>query len=342
MRNETMQPDSRLTEREPIILSVCVIGKNEARNLPRLLNSLRPLRHIAAIETVFVDSASEDDSVPTARAGFDRVISLRRSPQLNASAARHVATQMARGIWVMYLDGDMALREEFIPVLRDWLAQGATSQGIVGICWHQYPDGSTQEMIVRGNRDGQPCRAFGGAVILPRESVLAAGNWNPNLNAYEEIELYGRLRALGCVVRYRRVAFVDHHTARLSRARLLIGSFVPYHSVLGKKYYGAGQAVAASLRGRTFLAFLRVKAAPFAFAAGLLIAVLSLLSGNPALAAGVLLAALAVAIRAGGRFGPVIYLSWIPQVALGVFRYNRFEPQISEDWSASARRSGSW
>jgi hypothetical protein len=212
----------------------------------------------------------------------------------------------------------------------------------VGICWHQYPDGSTQEMIVRGNRDGQPCRAFGGAVILPREAVLAAGNWNPNLNAYEEVELYGRLRALGCIVWYRRVAFVDHHTARLSRVRLLTGSFVPYGSILGKKYYGAGQAVAASLRGHTLSAFLRVKSPPFVFAAGLLVTLLALLSSMQALAALVFVATLVAAIRTGGSFGPIVYLSWIPQVALGVFKYRgSFDPQIAEDWSASVRRSGS-
>jgi glycosyltransferase involved in cell wall biosynthesis len=340
MRTELTQPDSRPAKRETIVLSVCVIGKNEARNLPRLLQSLTPLRQMTAIETIFVDSASEDDSVPTAKEGFDRVITLRRSPQLNASAARHVATQKARGVWVMYLDGDMELREEFIPVLRDWLAQGATSQGIVGICWHQYPDGTAQEMIVRGNRDAQPCRAFGGAVILPRESVLTAGNWNPTLNAYEEVELYGRLRTLGCIVWYRRVDFVNHYTARLSRLRLLIGSFVPYGSILGKKYYGAGQAVAASLRGHTLSAFLRVKGPPFIFAAGLLVTALSLLSGVTVLAGVTLLASLAGAIRSGGSFGPVIYLSWIPQVALGVFKYCRFDPEIAEDWTAPIQGSG--
>jgi glycosyltransferase involved in cell wall biosynthesis len=339
MRTEYPQQPDIATAPGTIVLSVCVIGRNEARNLPRLLESLRPLRQLAPIETLFIDSASEDDSVSTAKTGFDRVVSLRRSPQLNASAARNLATTLARGTWVLYLDGDMALREEFIPVLREWLARRAANQGIVGICWHQYPDGHTREMLIRGNREGSPCQGFGGAVILPRESVLAAGNWNPNLNAYEEIELYGRLRALGCVVCYRRVAFVDHYTARLSRLRLLAGSFVPFGSILGKKYYGAGQAVAASLRGHTLSAFLRVKAAPFVFIGGLLATAIALLSGTESLAAIVLIATLAVAIRAGGSFGPVIYLSWIPQIALGVFKYrDSFAPQIAEDWRSSAGR----
>jgi len=341
MRMETRQLNSARDGREAIDLSVCVIGRNEARNLPRLLNSLARLHDIASFETIFVDSASQDQSVPIAKTGFDRVISLSGSPHLNASAARHVATLAARGTWVMYLDGDMALREEFLPVLQEWLAHRHTNSGLVGICWHQYPDGSAREMAIPGNRDGETCRAFGGAVILPRELVLAAGNWNPNLNAYEEIELYGRLRALGGEVSYRRVGFVDHHTARLSRIRLLIGSVVPFGSILGKKYYGAGQVVAASVRGRTFWAFVRVKSAPFVFAAGLLIALVAFLSGATLVGALILLLSLAQAIRSGGPFGPIVCLTWIPQVVLGVFKYSgTFHPQIAEDWQSSPRRSG--
>jgi glycosyltransferase involved in cell wall biosynthesis len=302
-------------------VSVVAIGRNEARNLPRLVQSLRPLSALGAIETIYVDSASTDDSPQIARQLFDCVVELAASAYLNASVGRHVGTQTARGDWIVYLDGDMTLREEFIPVLRALIERGDRTHGVVGKCLHVYPDGGTREMTIHGNRDGMRCVAFGGAVVLPREMVLAAGNWNPGLYAYEEVELYGRLRRTTCQVTFRDVPFADHHTARLPKWRMLLGSLVPYRSVLGKKYYGAGQAFMASLRGGTLGAFLRVKPGPFIFVAGLLLSLFALLAQWYVAALLVLLLTIAVSVRSAGLFGPVLYASWIPQLVLGAFKY---------------------
>lgn len=304
-----------------VLVSVVAIGRNEGRNLARLVQSLRPLAALGRLETIYVDSASTDDSLQIARQLFDCVVELAASPHLNASAGRHVGTQKAHGDWIVYLDGDMTLREEFIPVLRALLTAGDRTHGVVGRCLHVYPDGGTREMTIHGNRDGRRCVAFGGAVVLPRELVLAAGNWNPALYAYEEVELYGRLRRTTCQVVFRDVPFADHHTARLPKWRMLLGSLVPYRSVLGKKYYGAGQAFAASVRGGTLGAFIGVKPGPFIFMAGVLLGLLALLAQWYVAALIVLLAAVVVAVRTAGLFGPVLYATWIPQLVLGAFKY---------------------
>lgn len=320
-----------------VAVSIVAIGRNEGRNLPRLAQSLRPVSGLGALETIYVDSASTDDSPQIARQLFDCVVELAVSPHLNASAGRHVGTQTARGDWIVYLDGDMTLREEFVPVLRSLIENGDRTRGVVGRCRHVYPDGGIREMTIHGNRDEMPCAGFGGAVVLPREMVLSAGNWNPGLYAYEEVELYGRLRRTTCQVTFRDVPFADHHTARLPKWRMLLGSLVPYRSVLGKKYYGAGQAFAASLRGGTLGAFVSVKPGPFIFTAGVLLSIVALLARWHVAAALVLLATVALSVLSAGLFGPVLYATWIPQLVLGAFRYRPGQVPTVQSRSDSAR-----
>jgi len=302
-----------------------------------MMQSLRHLSALGDVQTIYVDSASSDDSVELVSNCFDQVVRLKDSPYLNASAARHVGTKLALGTWILYLDADMSLRKEFIPVIQSLIESKDEHRGTVGRCLHVYPDGAVKEMTIAGNRDNKRCVAFGGAVVLPRALVLAAGNWNPGLYAYEEVELYSRLRSMHCEVVYRAIPFADHHTVRLSRFRVLLGSVVPFRSILGKKYYGAGQAVAASIKGRTLTALMHTRPGPFAFTAGGLLSVLLLSMGQPVPGILIFLASVLMAVRMGGPFGPIIYATWIPQVLLGMFKYHQHHvPEIETEWSRHA------
>jgi glycosyltransferase involved in cell wall biosynthesis len=319
------------------VISICVIGRNEGLRLRDCGQSLRVFATLDhPFETIYVDSCSGDDSVAIARTHFDRVIELRSDPHLNASAGRYVATCAARGDWIVYLDGDMTLRPEFVPVIGALLESREPLAGVVGNCRHVYPDGLTRPMTIRGNLDGRPCKAFGGAVVLAREHVLDAGNWNPRLYSNEEVELYGRLRKAGSRVIYRDVPFVDHHTDRISKGRMLLGSIWPVRSVLGKKFYGLGQVVVAGLRGGTLLTFLRAKPEPFVFLAGIIMALSLALIGYGGAAATAALIAVLLAIKAAGTAGPIVYLTWLPQIALGLFHFpRRFMPEIAREWRAA-------
>src|SRR5882762_5790807 len=116
------------------MLSICVIGRNEEENLPRLIQSLLPLRERLnfPVETIFVDSDSTDRTVPIAKSFFDVVLILERSENLCASAGRNVGTAQATGEWILYLDGDMTLCGEFIPVMEQCLTHRESSAGCLG------------------------------------------------------------------------------------------------------------------------------------------------------------------------------------------------------------------
>ena len=143
-------------------LTVCVIGRNEGANLQALAQSLAPLRALAAekrlrIETIYVDSASTDSSAAIARSSFDVVYELEESKNLCASAGRYVGTEKASGDWILYLDGDMTLRREFVSLIEEVLRADRRKEGWEGKVRHLYDNG-TEDINSHGY-------AVGGMVI---------------------------------------------------------------------------------------------------------------------------------------------------------------------------------
>lgn len=311
-------------------LSVCVIGRNEGGHLRACAASLLQLDTIGvAYETLFIDSASSDDSMRIAADCFDRAVLLAPSPLLNAGAARHVGTAQAHGDWILYLDGDMELSPEILPAIAALVRSGKRDEGLSAYTEHWFPDGTRQLSQYSGNAAGQPCRMYGGAVLLPRQKVLDAGNWSCELYAYEESELYARLLRQGVKVIWHDCRLVAHLTPKITPVRKLFGAIFPYRSYLGKKFYGAGQVTRLTLREGHFWQFARLKPESYLMLASLLLALLAL----PFLSFKALLLPLAVfGISAArvGLFRSISYACWQLQVPWGLFRTNtRFQPAIS-------------
>lgn len=314
-----------------IQLSVCVIGRNEGHHLPKCIRSLHQLEKSNIVyETIFVDSASTDDSSVIAQSGFDYVLQLIHSPFLNAGAARHVGTQHAKGDWVLYLDGDMELAPEIMPNIEDLIRSRRTDCGLCGFTENFYPDGSHDLIYFRGNRPGSNCRMFGGAVLLPRLKVLEAGNWSTVLYAYEESELYSRLLRHGVNVLWCDQKMVLHKTPRISISRKVLGAVIPYRSYLGKKFYGAGQVTRLTLCNGNFGDFVRLKPDAYLMLASIIVAV----AAAPWLSwfAGIFpaLTIIVFSLRQGIR-SAVNYICWLVQMAFGLWRLNpRYNPAVDQ------------
>ena len=98
-------------------LSVCAIVKNEERNLPRMLASVRDV----ADEILIVDTGSTDRT---------REIALERGARVihydwhdDHSAARNFGWEHATCDWMLWLDGDEALVPSSIPELKSCLTR---------------------------------------------------------------------------------------------------------------------------------------------------------------------------------------------------------------------------
>ncbi len=88
--------------REPLI-SLCMIVKNEEKNLPRCLESVRGL----VDEIVVLDTGSEDNTVSVAESFGAKVYHMPWPGSF--SAARNESLKKAGGNWILYLDADEAL-----------------------------------------------------------------------------------------------------------------------------------------------------------------------------------------------------------------------------------------
>lgn len=309
-------------------ISIVIIGRNEARNLPRLHASLAPLAARWPCETVFVDSASSDGSVEIGRSLFDTVAVLSPSPHLNASAGRHVGVSLVRGQWVLFLDGDMEVMPGCIDALAAHFGGSDATRGAVGIYVNRFSDGSTRRWSPAIDSHGCVVH-FGGAVLLPIEA-LRAQNWDPRLYSNEEIELYTRLRQSGYCVQRLESDFIAHWTASVSVGRRLIGNFSPRNSFLGKKFYGVGQVLRASVGEGRLWNLMRWFPEPFVLWGAILLSPLLAPAAGWPIAAVLLVGACGFVIWRRSWRLVIVYIAFLPQALHGWWRFARdWMPEIA-------------
>lgn len=90
-----------------MLLSICMMVKNEEQNLNRCLKSLQPLRDAIDSELIIVDTGSEDETVKIAKQYSDNVYF--HSWNNNFSEMRNITFGYAKGKWILIFDADEEL-----------------------------------------------------------------------------------------------------------------------------------------------------------------------------------------------------------------------------------------
>lgn len=325
---------------EPL-LSIVAIGRNEARNIEKLSTSISNLTSKLRpyTQTIFVDSASTDDTYKLATESFDEVYLLEESPWLCAASGRALGTLKARGKWILYLDGDMELCQDFISTLEQLIAKDEDVSGYIGSYIYVFPDGKSILNSFRCMSNGEMASAIGGASILRRAEVLKAGNWDPSIFAGEEMELYSRLRAGQRSVRFVNVPFVLHYTDKYDPLQYLLRLLHPALG-LGKQWYGMGQILAARIRNRNILSYIRLEPYPFACWSGIAIGIVSGLTGNWPLGVSVAASIFALIFVTRGWKSLVIHTAKILPALVGWIKYNpEYSPRVLTTFRRPASNS---
>jgi len=104
-------------DREPRI-SLCMIARNEEKDLPRCLEQIRD--HVD--EIILVDTGSTDRTVEIAESHGARV--LHRAWDDDFSAPRNLALEQATGDWILVLDADEVVTDASLPMIRDLCSVG--------------------------------------------------------------------------------------------------------------------------------------------------------------------------------------------------------------------------
>lgn len=298
------------------MLSIVVIGKNEALNLKNLYNSLVNIN--ISKEIIYVDSASNDNSVGISRQYCDKVVVLEKSDKLCASAGRYIGTKYAKYTWILYLDGDMELENEFIEFLnnKDFEKFDSNISGFMGFYKYIYQDDSSDE-----NRLLQPknkiVEHFGGAVMLRKNIVINAGNWNPSVVANEEFDLYVRIQKLGFYVYGLDIKMVKHIAKKTSNLHTLFSMFYP----VNKRFYGFGQSLVSQFKHGTIFYFILKRPFPFLF----LFLFLAMFF-NIKVFLIVICMIVYISIRKKWHYN-LIYISEIIRGIIGIFYYKNYIPK---------------
>ena len=106
-------------------LSICIIAKNEERNLRRCLQGIVPLQS----EIIFVDTGSTDDTLRIASEFTDNLYTMKW--QDDFSLARNFAAEKAGNDWILAVDCDEFLTEADLDLAREVMTRHPDLVGMI-------------------------------------------------------------------------------------------------------------------------------------------------------------------------------------------------------------------
>lgn len=85
-------------------LSICMMVKNEEKNLKKCLMSIQPIMEKISAELIIVDTGSEDNTVDIAKIYTDKVYFHKWNDDF--SSMRNITISYAKGDWILIIDAD--------------------------------------------------------------------------------------------------------------------------------------------------------------------------------------------------------------------------------------------
>jgi cellulose synthase/poly-beta-1,6-N-acetylglucosamine synthase-like glycosyltransferase len=102
------------------MITVVIPTKNEEKNLPNLLQSLKKQKYKKSFEVLVVDANSKDKTIEIAKKYKCRVIQQKKG---GISTARNLGWKNARGEIVIFLDADYTLNNTFLKEIEKFFAK---------------------------------------------------------------------------------------------------------------------------------------------------------------------------------------------------------------------------
>lgn len=192
------------------LVSVVVIGKNEGARLERCLMSVVEMEcQDFATEIIYADSGSTDNSLEIAMR-FGATIALLTVAHPTAGVGRNAGWRLAKGAYVLFLDGDTVLHPQFVVQSLPDLKKNTAV--VWGHRRELYPEASVYQraldldwIYAAGKSD-----FCGGDALFRRDVLERTNGFDASLIAGEEPELCRRLLELGYVIQHVDRAMTGH------------------------------------------------------------------------------------------------------------------------------------
>ncbi|USK78798.1 glycosyltransferase family 2 protein [Peribacillus frigoritolerans] len=238
-----------------IIISIVVICKNEEGKILKCLNSIFHCLEISdfKFEVILVDSNSTDRTIEKAinqysHNPFLHIYQITEADLFSASLGRYVGLHKSKGKYILFLDGDMELEDQFLPQAILKLENSPEScVGIIGIRNDILTKENNQMKISNVYNTTIEKRAahFGGALLIERKILDEVGGHNPNLISNEEPELYLRLIERNYYIKEIPIEMINHYDKKIDINDKIKALF-------SKRSLGIGQCIKASLLRKSF------------------------------------------------------------------------------------------
>ncbi|MGP1471061.1 MAG: glycosyltransferase [Schwartzia sp. (in: firmicutes)] len=175
-------------------ISACVIVKDEEKNLPRWLDSVKRI----AGEIVVVDTGSSDGTVAIAEAAGAKVYHFPWKDDF--AAAKNFALDQASGDWVIFPDADEYFSAEDAPKVTSWIRRVHEDERVMGLlcrCVNLEADGTVRNTILQARVFRRLSDLhYRGAV---HESLSYTGAGSPDLRFMTDVCLYHTGYAAGLI-----------------------------------------------------------------------------------------------------------------------------------------------
>lgn len=233
-------------------LSAVIIGRNEEQFIASAIESvLAVATRLAGVEVIFVDSASTDRSVEIASNFPIRVLQLRSDWPLCVAAGRYTGVRHAQGEYILFLDGDSEVGEDWLVDAVHFMDCNREYGGIAGVLNEEYVDdrgirigGKVNVRSQDLTRSKTDKKSLGGIALFRRLAIDEAGTVNPHLPTAEDHELCLRIRNCGfklatipgvMAIKYTEDRNTLHEIMRRSRSHMYdYGAVIRYCATYGR------------------------------------------------------------------------------------------------------------
>ena len=207
------------------MISFIIIGRNEGWKITNciqnIFNTIEYCR-LNKYEIIYIDSDSTDNSVERAKAfGIVKVFGL--TGDMNAAIARNVGAKEAVGDVFFFIDGDMEIIKEFLPIV--YSETNGLIENFVSGHWVNYYNSHSDELINRETHEAidkdQIETTTGGLFLINKNVWNLVGGMKIKFKIGEDHDLGLRLAKLGIyLLRKKELAAIHHTIAYLDDKRI--------------------------------------------------------------------------------------------------------------------------
>ncbi len=193
-------------------LSIVIIGRNEELHVAKCIGAAqRAAERAGGAEIIFVDSASTDSTAAIAGGMGARVITLPAGSKLCPSAGRHAGARSAAGEFILFLDADTLIYEDFLSHAIAHLRTCPDVAGVNGRIDDLDENGALLDDVEERYESTADVKWLRGpACFYRRRALLDVGSFDREIAMEEEAELGLRLVKAGWRLNVIPVAMACH------------------------------------------------------------------------------------------------------------------------------------